>query len=67
MARGAAEAALGRVVVDGLGQHPRGLLGVRLAVRLRRLSQRIGRVVRLVQLVLLDLGGLLKGQTGVFA
>lgn len=67
VARGAAEAALGSVVVDGLGQYPRGVLGVRLAVRLRRLGQRVGRVVRLVQLVLLDLGGFLEGQAGVFA
>lgn len=61
MRRGAAKVALGAVPIDGDVQTPHGGLGIVLAVDLEGVDEAVGGVVGLVEVLGLDVGGLLEG------
>lgn len=61
------EVALQRVVVDRRVEAAGGVFGIRLSVRLEGLGERVGGVVGLVQVGLLDCGGALERQAGFLA
>lgn len=67
MRRRSPEVALRHVVVDCLLQHPRCIFWVYLAVRFERFNEGVRGVVRLVEVLGLNLGGALEGLAGFFA
>lgn len=61
MRRGSPEVALGAVLVDGEFETPHGVLGRLVAVHLEGIDVCVGGIVRLFEVVDLDVGGLFEG------